>query len=174
MRPDSRRRASLRLDQERRARSRASRPAQRRRVTRIFATARQPHRLSKRRLSMIQGISLPLVLQPRRQIMLRFRRRIPLRQAIARWRQSSCFHRGKRPLAIARVANSNDLLDLADKVTSAPAESGHSRSNAPNGRTSRGTGSVSLGKGRPLSPVRLTPADLALAGSGARRPAALP
>ena len=82
--------------------------------------------------------------------------------------------RSRPRVLIARVADSNELLDLADKATSGPIETGHSRSNASAGKTSRSPGSALSRKGRPLSPARLTPADLALARSGARRPAPLP
>jgi hypothetical protein len=45
-------------------------------------------------------------------------------------------HRGKRHVAIARVANSNELLDWVDKLTSAPAKGAPSTS-ASVGKTSR-------------------------------------
>ena len=82
--------------------------------------------------------------------------------------------RSRPRVTIARVADSNELLDLADKVTSGPIETDHSKSKAPAGKTSRSPGSALSRKGRPLSPASLTPADLALARSGVRRPAALP
>ena len=82
--------------------------------------------------------------------------------------------RSRPRVTIARVTDSNELLDLADKVTSGPIETDHSKSKAPAGKTSRSPGSALSRKGRPLSPASLTPADLALARSGVRRPTALP
>jgi hypothetical protein len=79
--------------------------------------------------------------------------------------------RGKRHVAIARVTDSNELLNLADRVTS----TAHSRPNAPIGRISRGAGSVVSGTGQPsrLAP-NVASADLTLSRSGARRAVALP
>ena len=139
-------------------------------------TVRKPFRLSRRRRSMIRA------------------RRTPLPKILdLSWNQCSHsdlkarFYRGNRGggadtinprsrgnVTIARVTDSNELLDLADKVTSGPIETDHSKSKAPAGKTSRSPGSALSRKGRPLSPAGLTPADLALARSGVRRPAALP
>jgi hypothetical protein len=79
--------------------------------------------------------------------------------------------RGQRPVAIARVTDSNELLDLAERATSRPAETGHGRSNAPAGRT----GSILPGKGRTLlSAPRVAPADLTLGHSESRITVSLP
>ena len=78
--------------------------------------------------------------------------------------------RSRPHITIARVADSNELLDLADKMTSGPLETDHHRPNTPAGKTRGGPGSASSRKGQPLTPIRLTPTDLALARSRAARP----
>lgn len=78
-------------------------------------------------------------------------------------------------VAIISVADSNELSDLADKVTSGPIETGHSRSKAPTAGTSRGPGSALSGKGRPLSPTpNVASADLTFSLGGSRRPLSPP
>jgi FecR protein len=79
--------------------------------------------------------------------------------------------RKKQPVPIARVADTNELLALLDKIPSGPA--GPGGSNATTGKTKRGAGSVSLGKGG-SSIQNLERANMTLNRSGARRPAALP
>ncbi len=81
--------------------------------------------------------------------------------------------RGKQPVPVARVADSNELLALVDKVTSAPTATEPGGSNATTGKTSRGASSVSLGRSR-AAVQNLDRANMTLNRSGARRPAALP
>ena len=83
--------------------------------------------------------------------------------------------RSRPRVATVRIADSNELLDLADKVTSGPIATGHSGSNAPAGGTSRGPGRALSGKVRPLSPTpNVASADLTFSRSGGRRPVSLP
>ncbi len=90
-------------------------------------------------------------------------------------RADTIVHRVRPHVAIARVADSNELLDLADRIVAGPTQKGQSNSNAPAGKTARGPGSVALAKGRPLSPApKVAPAKLTLNNSGGRRPALLP
>jgi FecR protein len=78
-------------------------------------------------------------------------------------------HHGPRPIPLVRVADSNELLDLVEKVTSGPTEIGHHRSNAP-----AVTGSVLSGTRRRSPSARPAPTDRTFSRLGARRPAALP
>ncbi len=84
-------------------------------------------------------------------------------------------HRVRPHVAIARVADSNELLDLADKAASAPAQTGRSKSNTPTGRTPHNPISALPAKGRPLSPrPNAASEELTLNQRGSGRPAALP
>ena len=81
-------------------------------------------------------------------------------------------HRGRPHVPIARVTDSNELIDLADRIVAGPTQKGQSNSNTPAGKAARGPGSVALTKGRPLSPApKVAPANLTLSNSGGRRPA---
>ena len=83
--------------------------------------------------------------------------------------------RSRPRVAIARVADSNELLDLADKMTSGPIETGHHRSNAPADKTSRGPASASSRKGPLLTPTaNVASAKLTFIPSGDRRPVSPP
>jgi hypothetical protein len=83
--------------------------------------------------------------------------------------------RAKRHVPIARVTDSNELLDLAEKVTSGTTETGHNGSNAPTGRRSRGAESVLSTKGRSVpSAANVAHSDLTLGRDGARRAVSLP
>ena len=89
--------------------------------------------------------------------------------------EDSTIPRSRPRVATVGVADSNELLDLADKVTSGPIETGHSGSNAPAGGTSRGPGSALSRKGRPLSPSpNVASADLTFSRGGGRRPVSPP
>jgi hypothetical protein len=81
--------------------------------------------------------------------------------------------RSKRHIPIARVADSNELLAVAERVGSGPIEAGHSRSNTT-GRASPAAGNVSLGKGRPLPPAPSGDRVAVMLNRGLARPAALP
>ena len=84
-------------------------------------------------------------------------------------------HRVRPHVAIARVADSNELLDLADKATSAPTQTGRSKSNTPRDRTAHNPISALPAKGRPLSPPPNTASpELTLNQRGSGRPASLP
>ena len=84
-------------------------------------------------------------------------------------------HRVRPHVAIARVADSNELLDLADKAASAPIQTGRSKSNTPTGRTAHNPIGALSAKGRPLSPPpNAASAELTLNQRGSGRPASLP
>jgi hypothetical protein len=77
----------------------------------------------------------------------------------------------KRGIPVARVANTDDLLALLDKI---PADlAGPGGSNPATGKKTRGASSLSSGKGR-ATVQNLDRANMALNRTGARRPAALP
>jgi FecR protein len=82
--------------------------------------------------------------------------------------------RPPRHVPIVRVADSNELLELADRVTSGPAETAAGGSNGASGRSPRAAGSISLGKGRSLPSTRNFEPGMNLVRGQARRPAALP
>ncbi len=136
------------------------------------ATARQPHRLLRRHRSMIRGIqSATGSATSTATNMLRFRRPIPLRQAIAAMAPAELFHAGNGTFLSRGSRIRMSCWIWRTRLRPLQPEAGHSRSNAPNGRTSRGTGSVSLGKGRVLSPVpaQTVQAWLSIAAWPARR-----
>ncbi|MGB8341305.1 MAG: FecR domain-containing protein [Chthoniobacterales bacterium] len=84
-------------------------------------------------------------------------------------------HRVRPHVAIARVADSNELLDLADKAAAAPTQTGRSKSNTPTGRTAHNPISALPANGRPLSPrPNAASEELTLNQRGGGRPASLP
>jgi FecR protein len=84
-------------------------------------------------------------------------------------------HRVRPHVAIARVADSNELLDLADKAAAAPTQTGRSKSNTPTGRTAHNPISALPAKGRPLFPRPNAASEvLTLNQRGGGRPASLP
>ncbi len=80
-----------------------------------------------------------------------------------------------RHAPIARVTDSNQLLDLADRFTSSSSETAHRRSNTQSSRKSRGPGGVVAGKSRAFpSTANGVPASLALSRNGGRSALRLP
>ena len=79
--------------------------------------------------------------------------------------------RAKRLVPVARVASTNELLALLDRIPSGPAGLGRSSGSAS--RTTRGASGTSLGKSR-AAVQNLDRASMALNRTGTRRPAALP
>jgi hypothetical protein len=76
--------------------------------------------------------------------------------------------RGKRHVPIARVTDSNELLDLVEKVASGPTETGRGRSRPATGKTLPGKGRTLARADNGARPDLIRSRDLA------HRPAALP
>jgi hypothetical protein len=69
--------------------------------------------------------------------------------------------RWTRYAPVVRVADSNELLDLEDRIASGSPDAGYRSSNTQTGRNARGPGSLLSGKGRALPP-NVIPVDRTL------------